>query len=246
MMRRNDDNNEGAKDSSTGEELMSRSESSASSFSRSRSPVQLDVGISSGASQEDSQTSQTPQGHSTVNPNKINISPVQTGIHELAASLDGLSRGDVGEREHKGTPLQDHQMLENLGASHEIKEDRLSSTTRHQQSEMLFVADELPSSRPSSESSSSTQVAGELKNKEGLFQDYTEEQEQLRRQRMAVTRAENTSVEVVSISTQTEWSWMKDVELYQDVLNVRKPEWADRREKKLSKEGLGSPTGNFP
>ena len=49
---------------------------------------------------------------------------------------------------------------------------------------------------------------------------------------------------MVSICTQTEWSWLKDMELYQETINRSKPEWAERSEKKMSKEVPKSPSGN--
>ena len=240
-MSRSNENEEGTKESTVEEELLPRSESSASSvISRTSSPEQTHQGILTqevqNVGEEHISEIADVAARGIINPNKITDLPVQSGIRGmLIASLGrDVDRASNSDPIQEKTLEETHDVQEDLKGLTTVEPSLLPDTT--QQEENVFLDDELSPSRPSSASSSSSQEPGE-RNKNGIsFQDNTEVESNF------VTRPG--TVDVVSISTQTEWSWLKDVELYQEILTAKKPEWADRTERKLSKDGSKSPSGN--
>ena len=126
------------------------------------------------------------------------------------------------------------------------RERHVSSGTEELQpasQEVPFYNKDSSLSRPSSASSLSSVATG-INKREVSFQNAEEDEEPLK-ERGFISHTENKTVEVVSICTQTEWSWLKDMELYQETINRSKPEWAERSEKKMSKEVPKSPSGNI-
>ncbi|EDO33633.1 predicted protein [Nematostella vectensis] len=105
---------------------------------------------------------------------------------------------------------------------------------------------DLIDTRPSSASSTSTQevpVSGEQELKRQVSFHNDEEKELVQMgQRMTsfISRPGNLPVELSTTCTQTEWSWLKDIELYEEILS-RKPEWvAEKKPRKESKSSAGS------
>lgn len=102
--------------------------------------------------------------------------------------------------------------------------------------EIAFFIKDSSSSRLSSASSTSS-VAGERKRGEVSFQA-TDEDHLLKKERSFVSYAGNTTIEVVSICTQTEWSWLNDMLLYQEMMAR-----TERTERRGSRDIPKSPSG---
>lgn len=97
-----------------------------------------------------------------------------------------------------------------------------------------------PSSRPSSDASSADGVVDtgipQGDNKEVSFQDNSGRKDRgqvysphLGEGHGGITsRPENSTVESVTVCTQTEWSWLQDLGLYQELMN-KEPDWTERR-----------------
>ena len=111
-----------------------------------------------------------------------------------------------------------------------VNPQELDQTTQ----EIVFFNKDSSSSRPSSASSS---VAGERDRREVSFQA-TDEDHLSKKERSFVSYTGNTTIEVVSICTQTEWSWLNDMLLYQEMMAR-----AERTERG-SRDIPMSPSGN--
>ena len=87
-------------------------------------------------------------------------------------------------------------------------------------------------SRPSSASSTSS-----IADKREVSFQASDEDHFLKKEKSLISHTGNTTVEVVSISTQTEWSWMNDMLRYQEMITK-----AERKERRASVSK--SPSGN--
>ena len=237
-----------SENSNNEKEQIPRPDSSASSvISRTSSPEPLkdDVfGEETRVTCSPEQLSADMSARGIMNPrNKISGSPPQSGIRGMLIAACDIETNTVGEtQELSKSDLQEEKKTENeqLLDKHAVPERADKNKTVAQ--EMSFFNKDSSTSRPSSASSSSS--VGERTNKrEVCFQD-SEEDHLLQKERSFISHAENATIEVVSICTQTEWSWLKDMELYQEMLPRSKPDWADRTDRKLPREAPKSPSGN--
>ena len=96
----------------------------------------------------------------------------------------------------------------------------------------LFNNKDSSTSRPSS-ASSTTSIADK---REVSFQA-SDEDHFLKKEKSLISHTGNTTVEVVSVCTQTEWSWMNDMLRYQEMITK-----AERKERRASISK--SPSGN--
>ena len=230
-----------------GEEEIPRPDSSASSvISRTSSPETLqetdDVfGEETQVSPERLSADMAARG--IINPrNKISDSPPQSGIRGmLIAACDIESNTGEETQEARESDLQEEKNIESEQLNKHAVFERTDKKEKVPQ-EMSFFNKESSTSRPSSASSSSS-VGDRTNKREVCFQD-SEGDHLLQKERSFISHAENTTVEVVSICTQTEWSWLRDMELYQEISHRSKPDWADRTDRKLPREVPKSPSGN--
>ena len=233
-----------------GEEQIPRPDSSASSvISRTSSPepcpLKDDV-FCEETQVSPEQLSADMAARGIINPrNKISGSPPQSGIRGMLIAACDIETNTVEEtQETNKSDLQGEKKTENeqlLLDKHAVSE-RAAVKNETVPQEMSFFKKDSSTSRPSSVSSSSS-VGERTNRREVCFQD-SEEDHLLQKERSFISHAENTTIEVVSISTQTEWSWLKDMELYQEISHRSKPDWAERTDTKLSREVPKSPSGN--
>ena len=231
-----------------GEEQIPRPDSSASSvISRTSSPEPLQddaIGEKTQVSSPEQLSADMAARGIIINPrNKFSDSPPQSGIRGMLIAACDIETNNVEEtKETNKSDLQEEKKTENEQL---LDEHAVSGRTDKNETvpqEMSFFNNDSSTSRPSSASSLSS--VGEQTNKrEVCFQD-SEGDHLLQKERSFISHTENTTIEVVSICTQTEWSWLKDMELYQELSHRSKPDWADRTDHKLSKEVPKSPSGN--
>lgn len=228
------------------EEQIPRADSSASSvISRTSSPEPLQDDVFGEEKQvSPEQLSADVAARGIVNPkNKFSGSPPQSGIRGMLIAACDIETNTVEEtQETNKSDLQEENKTENeqLLDKHAVSERTDDKTVP--QEEVSFFNKDSSTSRPSSASSSSS--VGERTNKrEVCFQD-SEGDHLLQKERSFISHTENTTTEVVSICTQTEWSWLKDMELYQEMTHRSKPDWAERTDRKISREVPKSPSGN--
>lgn len=225
------------KDTVPAEEQVPRPESSSSSvISRTSSPEHLQDDLFVHAEKQEDQldpekVSADVAARGIVNPKKLGT-VAQTGMRGMLIAACEVETNDSEKTE--GT---------DEGASLD-KDTRMPVTENHDPmvQEIHFFNKDSSTSRPSSASSSSSIAVG-TNQREVSFQA-GEHGHLLNKERSFISHTGNSTVEVVSISTQTEWSWLKDMELYQEMANRSKPEWAERTERKTSKEGPKSPSAN--
>ena len=231
-----------------GEEQIPRSDSSASSvISRTSSPEPLQepdgvFGEKTQVSPEQLSADMAARG--IINPrNKISGSPPQSGIRGMLIAACDIESNTVSEiQEARESDLQEEKKTESeqLLDKNAVFERTDKNETVPQ--EMFFFNKDSSTSRPSSASSLSS-VGDRTNKREVYFQD-SEGDHLLQKERSFISHAENKTIEVVSICTQTEWSWLKDMELYQEISHRSKPDWADRTDRKLPREVPKSPSGN--
>lgn len=223
-----------------GEEEIPRPDSSASSvISRTNSPEPLletdDVfGEETQVSPEQLSADMAARG--IINPrNKISDSPPQSGIRGMLIAACDIESNTVEEtQEAHESDLQEEKKTES--------EQLLDKHAMFERKDNETVPQDSSTSRPSSSSSSSS-VGDRTNKREVCFQD-SDGDHLLQKERSFISHAENTTIEVVSICTQTEWSWLKDMELYQEISHRSKPDWAERTDRKLPREVPKSPSGN--
>lgn len=214
------------------EEQIPRSDSSASSvISRTSSPEPLQGDVSGEETQVNpEQLSADMASRGIINPtNKFSGSPRQSLI--AACDIETNTFEETQESNESKQLLDKHAVSE-----------RTSGNVGVQQ-EMSFFNKDSSTSRPSSASSLSSSLAERTNKPEVFFHD-SEGDHLKHKERSFITRAENTTTEVVSICTQTEWSWLKDMELYQEMEQRCKADWDERSDRKVSREVLTSPSGN--
>lgn len=231
-----------------GEDQIPRSDSSASSvISRTSSPEPLQetdgvFGEETEVSPEQLSADMAARG--IINPrNKISDSPPQSGMRGMLIAACDIESNTVNEtQEAHESGLQEEKKTESeqLLDKHAVLERTDKNVTVPQ--EMSFFNKDSSTSRPSTASSSSS-VGDRTNKREVYFQD-SEGDHLLQKERSFISHPENTTIEVVSICTQTEWSWLKDMELYQEISHRSKPDWADRTDRKLPREEPKSPSGN--
>ena len=231
------------KDTVPAEEQVPRPESSSSSvISRTSSPEHLQDDLFVHAEKQEDQldpekVSADVAARGIVNPKKLG-SVAQTGMRGMLIAACEVETNDSEKTEgtDEGALLSQNEHLD--------KDTGMPVTENHDPmvQEIHFFNKDSSTSRPSSASSSSSIAVG-TNQREVSFQA-GEHGPLLNKERSFISRTGNSTVEVVSISTQTEWSWLKDMELYQEMTNRSKPEWAERTERKTSKEGPKSPSGN--
>ena len=223
-----------------GEEEIPRPDSSASSvISQTSSPEPLqetdDVfGEETQVSPEQLSADMAARG--IINPrNKISDSPPQSGIRGMLIAACDIESDTVEEtQEAHESDLQEEKKTES--------EQLLDKHAMFERKDNETVPQDSSTSRPSSSSSSSS-VGDRTNKREVCFQD-SDGDHLLQKERSFISHAENTTIEVVSICTQTEWSWLKDMELYQEISHRSKPDWAERTDRKLPREVPKSPSGN--
>lgn len=219
------------------EEQIPRSDSSASSvISRTSSPEPLQDDASGEETQVNpEQLSADMASRGIISPtNKFSGSPQQPGIRGMLTAACDIETNTSEE-------TQETNESEQLLDKHAVSE-RTSGNEGVQQ-EMSFFNKDSSTSRPSSASSLSSSLAERTNKPEVSFHD-SEGDHLKHKERSFITRAENTTIEVVSICTQTEWSWLKDMELYQEMEQRSKADWDERSDRKVSREVLKSPSGN--
>lgn len=221
------------KGSKTTDEQPPRPDSSSSSvISRTSSPEHLEGDVFASVGKQDQ-----------LDPEKIFADVAARGIVSPKKPLGTLAqtgmRGMLIAACEVATDESEKSQKEEDVTSQSIKSENLDKNAVNSSSEdpdrvahdIVSFNKDSSNSRPSSASSSSSTAEGAEK-KESSFQAVEKE-------RSFISHAGNTTVEVVSTCTQTEWSWLKDMELYQEITNKSKPEWANRTERKMS-----SPSGN--
>lgn len=231
-----------------GEDQIPRSDSSASSvISRTSSPEPLQetdgvFGEETEVSPEQLSADMAARG--IINPrNKISGSPPQSGMRGMLIAACDIESNTVNEtQEAHESGLQEEKKTESeqLLDKHAVLERTDKNVTVPQ--EMSFFNKDSSTSRPSTASSSSS-VGDKTNKREVYFQD-SEGDHLLQKERSFISHPKNTTIEVVSICTQTEWSWLKDMELYQEISHRSKPDWADRTDRKLPREEPKSPSAN--
>ena len=218
------------------EEQITRPDSSASSvISRTSSPEPLqDDGFGEETQVSPEQLSADMAARGIINPrNTFSASPPQSGIRGMLIAACDIEKNTVEEPQETN---ESEQLLD----KHVVSERTGGNETVPQ--EVAFFNKDSSTSRPSSASSSSS--VGERTNKREVCFQGSEGDHLLQKERSFISHAENTTIEVVSICTQTEWSWLKDMELYQEVAHKSKPDWAERSDRTLSREVAKSPSGN--
>ena len=244
-MSGNEDKESDRKDLAPAEEQIPRADSSSSSvISRTSSPEHLEDDVFSAEKQaanvDPEQLSADIAARGILNPNKFSGDVPQSGIRGLL-----IAACDIDPNNSKETQETNELNLQEGNDEHS-RDKHVSTGTEETQplfEEVSFVNKDSSTSRPSSASSSSSIATGTNK-REVSFRD-TEEDQSLQKERSFISHTENKTVEVVSICTQTEWSWLKDMELYQETIKRSKPEWAERPERKISREVPKSPSGNI-
>lgn len=232
------------KDSVPEDEQVPRADSSASSvISRTSSPEQLQDDVF-GEEKRDvtpEQLSADIAARGIINPkNKFSGSPPQGIRGMLIAAADIETNNAENTQGTDQVESQEGEKVENkLLLDKHVRTGTEENDPVPQ--EIHFFNKDSSTSRPSSASSSSS--LAEKNKREVCFED-SEGDHLLQKERSFISRTENTTVEVVSICTQTEWSWLKDMELYQDMTQRSKPDWAERTERKISREVPKSPSGN--
>lgn len=221
----------------TGEEIPRPDSSASSVISRTSSPehIEDDVFV---AKQEDKtadprKVSADVAARGIVSPKKFSGPVPQSGMRGMLIAACEIENGQ--ETDEVSLQIKNEQLNKDTGTAPE--QDFATSQ------EINFFNKDSSISRPSSASSTSS-VAEETNRREVSFQASNEDH-LLKKERSFISHSGNTTVEVVSICTQTEWSWLKDIELYQEVISRSKPEWAERTERKVSKEAPKSPSGKF-
>lgn len=224
----------------TGEEIPRPDSSSSSIISRTSSPehIQDDAFVAKQEELDPEKVSADVASRGIVNPNKFSGPVPQSGMRGMLIAACAV------EANHSEKSQETEEVT--LEGKHEqqLSEDTGPATEGHVPTlqEINFFNKDSSTSRPSSASSSSS-IAAESNKREVSFQA-SDEDHLLKKERSFISHTGNTTVEVMSICTQTEWSWLKDVELYQEITNRSKPEWADRTERKISREVPKSPSGN--
>lgn len=229
------------------DEEVPRADSSASSvISRSSSPEQLKDEVFGVEKQEVSQEQLSAEiaARGIINPrNKFSDSPTQTGIRGMLIAACDIETNNaektqntekVESQESKTT--ENEQLLDKHAPKMTEENDPVPQ-------EIPFFNKDSSTSRPSSASSSSSSLA-ERTNKLEVCFEASEDAHSLQKERSFISHTGHTTVEVISICTQTEWSWLKDMELYQEMTHRSKPDWAEKTERKISKEVPKSPSGN--
>lgn len=214
------------------EEQIPRSDSSASSvISRTSSPQPLqDDAIGEETQVNPEQLSADMASRGIINPtNKFSGSPQQSGI--AACDIETNTSEETQETNESEQLLDKHAVSERTSGNEGV------------QQEMSFFNKDSSTSRPSSASSLSSSLAERTNKPEVCFHD-SEGDHLIHKERSFITRAENTTTEVVSICTQTEWSWLKDMELYQEMEQRSKADWDERSDRKVSREDPKSSSGN--
>ena len=244
-MSENDNGEKDLKASAAEHDELPRADSSASSvISRTSSPEQPQDDVFSVEKQELSadQLSADIAARGIINPtNKFSGSPPQSGIRGmLIAACDIETNNSERTQEANEVKLQNEEKSENqqlLDKSLTNGAEEIDPVPQ----DISFFNKDSSTSRPSSASSSSS--IAENNKREVCFEE-SEGDHLLQKERSFISHTGNATVEVVSICTQTEWSWLKDMELYQEMTHRSKPEWAERTERKISREVPKSPSGN--
>lgn len=247
-MSENDNNETDLKDSVPADEQVPRADSSASSvISRTSSPEQLQDDVFGVERQESNpeQLSADVAARGIINPNRFSGAPPQSGIRGMLIAVCDIDQNNAANTQE----INEHDLQEGQNAENEQLLDKHVSVGTEENlyepvpEDISFFNKDSSTSRPSSASSSSSLVTGTNK-REVSFQD-SEADHLLQKERSFISHTGNTTVEVVSICTQTEWSWLKDAELYQEMTNRSKPEWAERTERKTSRDAPKSPSGIY-
>lgn len=245
-MSENDSVEKDLKEPVRDEEELPRADSSASSvISRTSSPEQLQDEVFSVEKQvSPEQLSAEIAARGIINPrNKFPDSPTQTGIRGmLIAACDIETNNAEKTQETEKVESQESKTTENeqLLDKHASKGTEESDPVPQ---EVSFFNKDSSTSRPSSASSSTSSLAERTNKREVCF-EASEGDHSLQKERSFISHTGNTTVEVISICTQTEWSWLKDMELYQEMAHRSKPDWAEKTERKISREVPKSPSGN--
>ncbi|PFX25847.1 Glutamate-rich protein 6 [Stylophora pistillata] len=224
------------------EEQIARADSSASSvISRTSTPEHLEDDVFNMDKQEPQldaeQLSADVAARGIVNPNKFSGDVPQSGIRGMLIAACDIPSNAFNKSQEENGKDSDPELQEELS-----REKHVSSGTEELQPAPQAVSmynKDSSQSRPSSASSLSSLATG-INKREVSFQN-ADEDEGLLKER-SFTHTEN-RIEVISICTQTEWSWLKDMELYQETRNRSKSEWAERPERKMSKDVSKSPSG---
>lgn len=225
------------------EEQITRAGSSASSvISRTSTPEHLEDDVFNMDKQEPQldaeQLSADVAARGIVNPNKFSGDVPQSGIRGMLIAACDIPSNAFNKSQEENGKDSDPELQEELS-----REKHVSSGTEELQPAPQAVSmynKDSSQSRPSSASSLSSLATG-INKREVSFQN-ADEDEGLLKER-SFTHTEN-RIEVISICTQTEWSWLKDMELYQETRNRSKSEWAERPERKMSKDVSKSPSAN--
>lgn len=225
------------------EEQITRADSSASSvISRTSTPEHLEDDVFNMDKQEPQldaeQLSADVAARGIVNPNKFSGDVPQSGIRGMLIAACDIPSNAFNKSQEENGKDSDPELQEELS-----REKHVSSGTEELQpapQEVSMYNKDSSQSRPSSASSLSSLATG-INKREVSFQN-ADEDEALLKER-SFTHTEN-RIEVISICTQTEWSWLKDMELYQETRNRSKSEWAERPERKMSKDVSKSPSAN--
>lgn len=225
------------------EEQIPRADSSASSvISRTSTPEHLEDDVFNMDKQEPQldaeQLSADVAARGIVNPNKFSGDVPQSGIRGMLIAACDIPSNAFNKSQEENGKDSDPELQEELS-----REKHVSSGTEELQpapQEVSMYNKDSSQSRPSSASSLSSLATG-INKREVSFQN-ADEDEGLLKER-SFTHTEN-RIEVISICTQTEWSWLKDMELYQETRNRSKSEWAERPERKMSKDVSKSPSAN--
>lgn len=225
------------------EEQIPRADSSASSvISRTSTPEHLEDDVFNMDKQEPQldaeQLSADVAARGIVNPNKFSGDVPQSGIRGMLIAACDISSNAFNKSQEENGKDSDPELQEEPS-----REKHVSSGTEELQPAPQAVSmynKDSSQSRPSSASSLSSLATG-INKREVSFQN-ADEDEGLLKER-SFTHTEN-RIEVISICTQTEWSWLKDMELYQETRNRSKSEWAERPERKMSKDVSKSPSAN--
>lgn len=223
------------KDAKITHEQPPRPDSSSSSvISRTSSPehVEGDVFASVGKQQDQldpENISADVAARGIVSPKKPLGTLAQTGMRGMLTAACEVTT-DESEKSQRAEEVTSQgiksENLDNKAATSSIGDhDREAH-------DILSFNKDSSNSRPSSASSSSSTAEGA--EKRGVAFQAVE------KERSFISHASNTTVEVISTCTQTEWSWLKDMELFQEISNKSKPEWANKTERKMS-----SPSGNY-
>ena len=159
--------------------------------------------------------SSTSRARGPVNPKMFSGPEAQSGNSENTRKTDEIPLQDKNDQQmNKGT----------WPAPEEI--DPTSQEIN------FFNNKDSSTSRPSSASSTSS-----IADKREVSFQASDEDHFLKKEKSLISHTGNTTVEVVSISTQTEWSWMNDMLRYQDMITK-----AERKERRASISK--SPSGN--